>query len=632
MDVITLDFETYYAPDYTLSKLTTEQYLRDPRFEVIGVSVKLNTDPAVFFPAPQVAAALADFNWDNAMLVGHNLMFDGAILNWHYGITPKAYADTLSMARGLGLQAQVGGSLKALTDYFIALGYPLPPKGDEVVSALGKRYADFNIEALARYAAYCRNDTEATYQLFKIFMEVLNFPVSELRVIDETMRMFCDPLLRLDGAVLAQHLNDVVTRQDTLLDRVGVTIDQIRSDAQFAELLRERFVEPPVKVSARTGKVAYAFSKTDEDFLALLDDEDEDVQALVECRLGNKSSIEQSRTERFIGICERGALPVPLQYYAAHTGRFGGTDKVNLQNLPRGGKLRDAIVAPPGHVLVVGDSAQIEARMLAWLAQQHDLVAAFAAGDDIYSSFASDVFGVAVTKADKERRFVGKTSILGLGYGMGPPKFQGTLRRGNGGIRFEMELGDASGVVAVYRNKYAMIPELWKQGKRALDALLQGTTAPFGRAGVLQVEPVSATISTPQIRLPNGMAIRYPGLRAEEGDKGQQFFYTARKGRGTYEVRLYGGKLVENVVQALARIVVTDQWMQIKRRAIKERVFHRSPVVAQVHDELVCCVPITAAREMQMIMEEEMHRAPDWAAGLPVACEVGAAYSYGDAK
>lgn len=640
MNVVTLDFETYYAPDYTLSKGTTEQYIRDPRFEAIMVAIKHGDTPTVVFPRDQIAKGLETIDWNNSMVVCHNMMFDGAILGWRYGKFPKAYADTLSMARGLGLQAQVGGSLKALIEWAQQQGYPIKSKGIEVVNALGKRYTDFSFPQLQAYADYCKNDVDGTYQLFKAFIEDRKFPVSELKVIDETMRMYCDPILMLDSPMLKKHLEAVIDRKDTLLDRVGVDISEIRSDAKFAEVLRKYYVEPPTKVSPKTGNVAFAFSKTDQEFLELQHHEDPDVQALVECRLGNKSTIEQSRTERFIGIAQRGTLPVPLQYYAAHTGRFGGTDKINLQNLPREGVMRKTIMAPTGHLLVVADSAQIEARTVAWLAMEHDLVEAFRSGADIYSLFASDVFGVEVTKKDKERRFVGKTSILGLGYGMGGAKFQNTLNRGMGGVRFEMDIKDANGVVQLYRGKYRQIKELWGMGKKSLEALLEGDTAVFGRAGVLRVAPADrvgdnpsyAVDYMPRIILPNGMAIRYPGLRSEMGDKGKQFFYQVKEGRRVYETRIYGGKIVENVVQALARIVITDQWMKVKHRAIKERVFHRSPVVGQVHDELICCVPAAAAEDMKAIMLEEMHRAPPWAEGLPVACEADIAERYGDAK
>lgn len=632
MNVVTLDFETYYAPDFTLSKGTTEQYIRDPRFEAIMVAIKHGDSGTVVFPRDQIEKGLETIDWDNTMLVCHNTMFDGAILGWKYNKFPKVYADTLSMARGLGLQAQVGGSLKALIEWAQSKGYPIQSKGNEVVNALGKRYKDFNFPELQAYADYCKNDVDGTYQLFRAFMEDKHFPVSELKVIDETMRMYCDPLLMLDGGMLKQHLADVLNRKETLLDRVGVSIEEIRSDQKFADLLRQYFIEPPVKVSPKTGKVAYAFSKTDEEFLELKEHEDKDVQALVECRLGNKSTIEQSRTERFIGIATRGTLPVPLQYYAAHTGRFGGTDKINLQNLPRDGVMRKTIMAPAGHLLVVADSAQIEARMVAWLAMEHDLLTAFANGEDIYSLFASNVFGVEVTKKDKERRFVGKTSILGLGYGMGGAKFQSTLRRGQGGVRFEMDIKDATGVVQLYRGKYRNVAALWKQGTSALRGLVAGESAAFGRPGVVKLALPDSFEDIPRVILPNGMCVRYIGLREEMGDKGPQFAYQVKEGRRVYETRIYGGKLTENVVQALARIVITDQWMNIKARAIKERVFHRSPVVGQVHDELICCVPEAAAEDMKAIMLEEMHRAPAWAEGLPVACEADIAERYGDAK
>lgn len=633
MKLVTLDFETYYAPDYTLSKMTTEQYIRDPRFEVIGVSIKHGyTQPAQWFPRDEVESALDQIDWKDTMVVGHNMMFDGAILGWRYAKFPKYYADTLSMARGLGLQSQVGGSLKALIEWAQGKGYKIQSKGTEVVNALGKRYADFTPEALVAYGEYCNTDVEGTYELFRVFTTDLAFPTSELRVIDETMRMYCDPLLMLDKPVLEAHLKYVLDRKQSLLDRVGVDIEEIRSDNKFADLLRKFFVEPPTKISPKTGKVAYAFSKTDDGILELREHHDEDVQALVECRLGNKSTIEESRTTRFIGIAERGTLPIPLQYYAAHTGRFGGTDKINVQNLPRGGVMRKAITAPPGHLLVVADSAQIEARTVAWLADESDLIAAFARGEDIYSLFASDVFGVEVTKKDKERRFVGKTSILGLGYGMGGAKFQGTLWRGQGGVRFEMDLKDANGVVQLYRGKYRNIAALWKQGTTALKGLVAGEVEQFGKVSVLTVAPPDAHDPMPRVILPNGMCIRYPGLRSEMGEKGPQFFYQVKEGRRVYETRIYGGKLTENVVQALARIVITDQWMKIKHRAVKERTFHRSPIVGQVHDELIACVPAAAAEDMKALMMEEMHRAPSWATGLPVSCEADIAERYGDAK
>ena len=101
-----------------------------------------------------------------------------------------------------------------------------------------------------------------------------------------------------------------------------------------------------MKISPRTGKQTFAFSKTDEGFKKLQEHPDEKVQNLVAARLGTKSTLEETRTQRFIDIGNRGSLPVPLKYYAAHTGRWGGSDNVNLQNIPRKSVLKQSIWAP----------------------------------------------------------------------------------------------------------------------------------------------------------------------------------------------------------------------------------------------------------------------------------------------
>ena len=141
------------------------------------------------------------------------------------------------------------------------------------------------------------------------------------------------------------------------------------------------------------------------EFKHLLTHQDERVQSLVAARLGNKSTLEETRTQRFIDIAKRGLLPVPVRYYAAHTGRWGGDDKINLQNLPSRGAnanmLKRGIIAPQGHSIIDADSAQIEARVLAWLAEQDDLTEAFAKGEDVYKNMASRIYGVAESDVTK---------------------------------------------------------------------------------------------------------------------------------------------------------------------------------------------------------------------------------------
>lgn len=645
--LVTLDFETYYDKDFSLSKMTTESYIRDPRFEVIGVGVKVDDYPTDWFSGTmeETEAWLKAIPWDDSYLVCHHTAFDGAILKWRFGIEPKYYFDTLSMSRPTtGLS--VGGSLAKLATH-----YNIGKKGTEVVQALGKRRADFTHNELYEYGGYCKNDVELTRQLFDIFKPMV--PARELYVIDLMLRMFIDPVLELNTATLEKHLVKVQQKKEVLMDRLfelhenitanmverrleGETRDEIvrsmlMSNPQFAEVLRKLDVEPPMKVSLRTNKETYAFGKTDVEFKKLLEHEDDRVQAVVAARLGVKSTLEETRTQAFIGISERGTLPILLNYYGAHTGRASGGDKINLQNLPRGGELRKSIQAPEGHQLVACDSAQIEARVVAWLAGEAELVEGFRKNVDIYSNFATDVYGRPInrkrmelvdgkeTYPDVVEGFVGKTCILGLGYGMGKDKFKATLKIGMGGISVDMPIEDAERVVNLYRAKYPNIVNLWKQGQECLVALSRGHEYQLGTTLKLKCKDN-------KVFLPNGMSVHYPNLRK---DSDGQFVYEARYGA----TKIYGGKLIENVVQALARIIVFDQMAKIDQDfRKKDKPNQRFKVALTVHDEVVSCVPNKYVTEVEELMIKIMSTPPNWCADLPIACEAAYGRTYGDCK
>ena len=606
MDLITLDFETYYDQQYSLSKLTTEQYVRDDKFEVIGVGVKVNDGETEWASGTdeQIKSYLGTFNWDEAMLLCHNTMFDGAILSWCFDIRPRVYTDTLCIARALhGTEA--GGSLRALSER-----YGIGVKGTEVLDAKGKRSEDFLPEELEKYGAYCINDVELTYKLFKLMGK--GFPKDEMRLIDLSLRMFTEPMLDIDIFLLERHLEDVRDRKDKLLEDAQVKRVDLMSNAKFAELLRECGVEPPMKISPTTDKETFAFAKTDEEFKALQEHEDERVQALVAARLGNKSTLEETRTQRFIDIGKRDLLPVPVKYYAAHTGRWGGADKINLQNLPSRGpnakKLKNSIIAPDGYSLIDCDSSQIEARVLAWLAGQNDLVAQFAAGEDVYKYMASSIYNVPVSEVTKEQRFVGKTTILGAGYGMGAVKFQAQLK----GMGVEIELTEAQRIIDVYREANADINGLWKKAQYTITQLANGKVANFGKRGVIKVDASNSALI-----LPSGLRMYYEDLKGETNEeKRVEYSYKTRRGRKY----IYGGKAVENVCQAIARCIIGHQMILLARRY---------PVVLTVHDSLVCCIRDEEVEEARVYVEECMSQTPDWAEGLPITCESGVGKSYG---
>ena len=604
MNIITIDFETYYAQDFSLTKVTTEEYVRDDRFEVIGVAVKENGGETKWFTGTHdgVAAFLATYNWDDSAVLAHNAMFDAAILTWVFGIKPMAWFDTLCMARAIH-GSEVGNSLAKLVQY-----YNLGEKGTEVLDAKGKRRIDFTQEEIDAYGGYCINDVELTYRLFQKLLP--HFKLPELKLIDITLKMFSDPVLVLDTPLLEAHLEDVKNRKERLLAAVNEDRESLMSNQKFAELLIQCGVVPPTKISPATGKETLAMAKSDEGFKALLEHEDERVQALVAARLGNKSTLEETRTERFIAISKRGRMPVPLQYYAAHTGRWGGSDKINLQNLPsrgaNGGKLKNAICAPKGYVIIDADSAQIEARVLAWLAGQTDLVSDFKEGRDVYKIMASAIYSKAVDEIQKEERFVGKTTILGAGYGMGAPKFQTQLKT----FGTEIGEGEAAHIISVYRTTYPMIPKLWNQGNTAIEAMANNQSIEFGNGCVV----VSGSKG---ILMPNGLYQRYPNLRQVDMDGKYQYVYDAKRGMN----KIYGGKLVENICQGLARCIIGEQMLKIS---------NKYKVVLTVHDAVACIAKEEEAQEAMAYVEECMRWVPDWATGLPLNCEAGFGKNYGE--
>ena len=621
MNLITLDFETFYEQGFSLSNLTTEEYIRDERFQVIGVGVKIDDQETEWITGTHnhIKTKLMEIDWNEAILLCHNTQFDGAILSFIFNIVPAIYLDTLGMARAKH-GVDVGGSLAFLVEY-----YQLGRKGTEVIDAKGKRLEDFELQDLKQYGEYCKNDVELTYKLYNVLAQ--GFPSNELKLIDITLRMYTQPTLQLDDALLSDRLEEVEAEKKEVLGALMQRLNcedeecvrkKLASNKQFAELLTELNIPVPIKVSPTTGKDTFALAKNDEGFIALTEDEDPFIQELCAVRLGTKSTIEESRIKRFLDIGSRnkGLLPIPLKYYGAHTGRWAGADKVNFQNLPSRDKkkkaLKNAVEAPQGYQVINCDSSQIEARILVWLAGQDDIVQLYKDERDVYCEFASTVYNRTITKADSVERFVGKTCTLGLGYGTGWSKLQHTLKTQPPGADLPDE--DCQNLVKVYRRINDKVIKLWADCDRALADMANWdeTMEPYylGNHDCLLVTKEG-------IKLPNELYIHYPELKKEKIDGKDKFMYKSRKGY----ISLWGGSVVENVVQALARIVVGEQMIKINE--------HYKPVLT-VHDAIVCVVKKDDIDNAMKIITGIMSTPPSWGLDLPIACEAKFGQSYGD--
>jgi len=600
MDILTLDFETFYSKEYSLSKkdITTQSYIDDERFETIGVAVKKNDEPTVWFSgtATETRSWLKHFDWNNSFALMHNALFDATILSWRFGIHPKTILDTLCMARAVhGVDA--GGSLAKLAER-----YQLGVKGTEVVDAMGKRRADFSEEELARYGEYCKNDVTLTYDLFRQLAS--SFNKTEIALIDMTIKMHTLPQFDLDRQVLEEHLENVRKRKDELLTECGIDRVELMSNPKLAEVLKSFGVEPPTKISARTNKEAYAFAKSDEAFKALLEHEDERVQAIVAARLGVKSTIEETRTERFIGIHEAGGtLPVPLKYYGAITGRWSAIDSINLQNIPRGSKLKKALIAPMGYSIVGADLSNVELRVGLAFAGQSDKLKMLGDGLDLYKDFASKAFNVAYDEVDDDARFVGKTASLSLIYGTGAKKLRAQCKMLSG-----KDIGEefAQNVVNIYRKDYAQVKAAWYDAGKALDAIINNEKEKIGLGElVLEVHGEKG------IKLPSGLFMTYPGLKITEDEQGRkQYVYSTRKG----QVHIHPAKCFQNIIQALARCVMGEAMVRVNKKY---------PVGLTIHDALYFIVRAEEAEQARVDIITELRKAPTWLPNMPLDAEGG---------
>ena len=620
MQLVTLDFETFYETGFSLTNLTTEEYIRHERFQVIGVGIKIDDGETKWITGTHnaIKQELDTIDWKSSVLLCHNTQFDGAILSFIFNIIPAVYLDTLSMARAKH-GVDVGGSLA-----FLVEKYNLGRKGTEVIDAKGKRLEDFSVTDLAQYGSYCKNDVELTYKLFQVLAP--EFPESEIKLIDITLRMYTEPVLEVDDGLLQDRLEEVQLEKSELLKGLMTRLEcdteecvrgKLASNKQFAEILTELGVVVPTKISPANGKDTFALAKGDQGFLDLCEHEDPFIQELCRVRLGTKSTIEESRIERFIGIGSRnrGKLPIPLKYYGAHTGRWAGSDKVNFQNLPARDKkkkaLKNAIIPPEGHRVINCDSSQIEARVLVWLSGQDDIVEWYREGRDVYSEFASKIYGKTITKDDKTERAVGKTCILGLGYGTGWSKLQQTLKISAG---VDLDDQECKRLVGVYRQVNNKVIDLWK----ACDDALQDMSLWKDGKEPYYLDARKSLLITPKgIKLPNGLYIYYPDLKWDTSEAKSKFTYKSRRGVNS----IWGGSVVENVVQALARIIVGEQMIEINKK-------YRPALT--VHDAVVNVVPEADVEEALSFIMSTMSTPPIWATGLPVACEAHDGASYGD--
>lgn len=655
MPVVTLDFETYYDSDYSLTKMTTLEYVQDDRFKAQGVSIRVDRvvdgtlirgTPKYFRNVDEAMQWLRDFEAveNKWVLVAQNTKFDGYIMHYRYNIHPTVYADTKSMSKGLWpLESS------SLKDLAVRLWPDRPDmrKGEDLVKSFGIR--DWSNELHNAIEGYCNQDAFLTAEAF---WEMFNrYPSGELEIIHITMRMFCFPTLQANHAMLEEAEQDELDERERVLQTALDFVQQLAMDKgfsywnpdakeakkklplnkmvfssrnRFIKVLRELCdLELPMKTETRKDGSTYeteAVAKNDPEYIDLIAD-NPDLGILFETReiFASNQAISRARRMRAISKEERGfEISIPLAYYNAHTGRYGGDEKLNMQNLGRGSKHRLALEAPDGYSVHVSDSSNIEARINADFAGQHDLIEAFKRKEDVYSQFASEIYPFKVDKKNYPgERGVGKVCVLGLGYGMGATTLRRTFASGPMGMPpMKFELSFCQHIVNTYRGLNFAIAESWRTAGRMIEAMVvlkDGEGLDWGPVKVFKE----------RILLPNGMYLNYPKLHYHEKLKSFAYWDNVKK----YWKRIYGGALIENIIQALARIVVMSQCVKIDRYLQQ----YGGWIVMQVHDENIGIAPHENDEKSDEIFEginAIMRQSPEWMPRLPLDSEGGYAKNY----
>lgn len=655
MRVITLDFETYFnsKEKYSLTKMGPLEYVRDPRFYVQCFSFRIDKGQTYVVPAVdgKDVAVLNALQLDrkDTITVGHNLNgFDCLVLSEHYGIHPNMLVDTIPLMHWLGLSRIMSCSHKTLTS---ALGHGIKQAGT-VVSDGKRTIEDFTPDEWKFFTQYCRDDT---LQCSENFFSMLPFVKNgdALKLMSLTGKMATEPAFTPDKTVLDEYMAQLNgeaeqallrLRQFLHFDDTDSMLKAIRSRTMFPKLLEECGVPCPMKWSEKQGKDIPAISKTDLEFTKLLKSDNEKARLLVQTRLEQNSSIQKSRTQSLLTFADK-PIPIMLSALKAHTGRYtagneGTSDGLNFQNLskrdPTKLALRKALKAPQGYSVVACDSSQIEARILAWVSGQEDLVEQFRTGRDPYAEMASKIFHVPakdihdIAKSGSDPRHdtykmyrnVGKTFILSAGYGVSAGKASDTLMRSK--IFLDPDpakhLELATQAHGIYRQVSAHIVQFWKVCDRVAQMLASNTQlGEYGKFGAHNefgygraLVPLTQT-NCAYISMPNGYRIWYPNIRFIQ-ENGRSAMVYDRIEHGQFKAKkIYGGSVTENICQSIAFMMLGWQACRMADAGI--------PLKANIHDAWITVVPTEQAEHTKQLMEKIMSATPDWLRGFPVGCE-----------
>lgn len=654
-DVLVLDYESYFDKDYRMGRkrtdLSTIEFVKDKRYETLGLAIYRCIDGDEsndWYHGEQMTHTVLGAlrkrfgqHLEGVTVVAQNAKYDLAVSAAHFDLYPRYFIDLLGLAKHWNARTKNGldaiakreklSQEKGDTDEFLGCSnrvrFVLPKKkGRSKLIPAPVMVPPMNEEMKQKLATYALGDTQLEWEAFKLLLPRLSRPDVELPLIQHTIELFTKPSLHVDPPKGREIIREMEKELDQVCVRVGMSNEEISGNISFDAAMSQRLIEagddPSLYMKKnKKNQWVMAVAKTDDSREELLTHACKAVRELIEARIALKSwPTHITRVNRILdqAAANDDVLCIPLNYCGAHTLRFSGGERINLQNLgsrghPLVSMIREIIIAADGRVLVIVDASQIEARVLAWIAGQWDLCEQFAKNVEVYARFASKVLGYPVRKPRKggieaveekhkwARNSVGKVGVLGCGYGMGANKAVGY----SGGA---IDIDTAKIIVQTYREENDQIVNFWHDMEGAfMYTARTGNPTELPRGVRFDQRPGCDIVMT----MPCGREMKYHDVRIAQGKYGEQaeVFNHAEK---CWE-KTWGGTLTENVVQSMSRHILVEAMMRLERRGLK--------TAHHIHDELVMHVPQDQGEEALAAGIEELSRRPEWAPDCPLGAE-----------
>lgn len=686
-----IDFETFFSEDYSLTKkdMTYLKFIKHQFFKIQSAAVRIGNGKTHYFrEAGEIRDYIEEALIENPdlVLVAQQAFFDGGIVRYHFGLEFKYCIDLPSLSRAVWPNAMFH-NLNAIGERLYP-GDKSKQKSDDIAFTKGVyNWTDLIHERNERYNI---QDTDLLAEFVQYFVNG-GFPHDVLLQQSIVNMMYFKPSFHADVPLLTKARNEAEKRQEEAVQaaikflqenaRVNkhfwVTMadrDKTKYPTQKAynEIYRRTFGMPPMKDKSELRKVltsndkfayllekgfdipvplkqgsskidpdamTYALGKNDVEFQAMMTAH-RDLAVVWTGRMESKSNQEKTRATTFLeyaDLCD-GFIPVPLRNSAAHTHRLGGTESINMQNLGRKSPCRPALTGGGVYAINATDSSNIESRVSAWFCGHEEKLDLFRRGGDPYNETATVIFGYPVDRKSKTvdhsmQGAVGKATDLGCGYQMGADRFRDYLNAGPLGMDpiFLEDIPE----LAKYSNPYKYVIDKYRRANYPIKDMwdtLQSTIFDMARKSC-DYELGPLLVRHERIWLPSGLSLHYPGLhKTKEGN----WAYESRDGGLSF---LFGGKLLENIIQALSQIIILRQMVWIS--CYLELVYgDEARTALQVHDEVVSAFPLEGAEltgytdrgepiwkngekieEVSADITAIMHRTDSWFDGIPIGAE-----------